>query len=97
MSVGFAHIIKLGEVGDSGGLRIPQYQFTYDDGQNTYARTFDETGLGEFLRDDIGLRPDLLDAVMSDLRSGENAILKDVHIAENEASVMGLMQAPSDV
>ena len=97
MSTGYAHVIKLGTVEDSGGLRIPQYQFTYNDGTNSYGRTFDEAALVEFLRSDLGLRADILDNVLTDLRTRENSLINDLHIAENETSVMGLQHVSSDV
>ena len=94
---GYAHIITLGEMVDAAGIRVPQYQFTYNDGSNSYARTFDEMGLVEFLKDDIALAPDVLNDVLTGLRARGNVNIADLHIPQQEASVMGLKEVPSDV
>jgi hypothetical protein len=94
---GYAHIIKLGEVVDSAGIRVPEYQFTYNDGSNSYARTFDEVGLVEFLKEDIALTPESLNALLTDLRDRGNTNVANLDIREQDASVMGLKEVPSDV
>jgi hypothetical protein len=93
---GYAHIITLGEVVDSAGIRVPEYQFTYNDGNNSYARTFDETGLIEFLTEDIALTPEVLNLALTQLRDKGNANVPDIHIPSQDASVMGLKEVPSD-
>ena len=96
MASGFAHIIALAVAEDSAGIRVPQYQFTYNDGGNSYARTFDEFHLIEFLKGDLGLFPDIADRILTDVRTIGNATVRDVHIPETEAAAMGLMQVGSD-
>jgi hypothetical protein len=96
MAAGFAHIITMGSVRDSGGTNIQQYQFTYSGGESSYARIFDEPHLIEFLREDLGLYADILNRVLSELRSKGNTVLSDIHIDENEAASMGLLQVASD-
>jgi hypothetical protein len=93
---GYAHIITLGEAIDSAGIRAPEYQFTYNDGNNSYARTFDETGLIEFLTEDIALTPEALNMVLAQLRDKGNANVADLHIPPRETSVLGLKEVPSD-
>jgi len=97
LMAGYAHIIKLGEVVDSAGISVPEYQFTYNDGSNSYARTFDEMGLVEFLKEDIALTPEALNALLTELRDRGNTNLAGLDIAHQDASVMGLKEVPSDV
>ncbi|HWR16134.1 MAG TPA: hypothetical protein VN577_15005 [Terriglobales bacterium] len=96
MPTGFAHIISLGVVSDSAGIRVPQYQFTFNDGGKSYGRTFDETSLIQFLSQDIALRPDLLDQALADLRDHRNATIRNLTISENDAAFMGFKEVPSD-
>lgn len=94
---GYAHIFTLGEVVDSAGIRVPEYQFTYNDGINSYARTFDEMGLLEFLKDELGLTPDVFNLALTELRDKGNANISDLDIPQHEASALGLAEVPSDV
>jgi hypothetical protein len=96
MAAGFAHVISVGMVTDSAGVHVPQYQFAYNDGDNTYARIFDEAGLIEFLRDDLAIYPDILDRSLKELRSTGNTIIADIEIAQQEAAAMGLQQVATD-
>ena len=96
MATGFAHILALGAVEDSSGLRVPQYQFTFNDGGNSYGRTFDEARFVEFLREDIGLLPDVLDRVLSDLREHGHSTITDLHLSGNDTAFMALGQVSSD-
>jgi hypothetical protein len=92
---GYAHILRLGEVIDTTGVRVPEFQFTYSDGDNSYARTFDETDLITFLTEDVALTSDVLDVALRDLRETGSSIIPDVHISGNDAAALGLQEVPS--
>lgn len=96
MPIGYARILKIGEVDGSAGARVPQYQFIYNDGGNTYSRTLDETNLVELLSDEIGLRPDIVDAALKGVRKDGHTTIPDVDISENEAAAIGLQEVGSD-
>lgn len=97
MATGFAHIIKLGTTKGTDGTARPQYQFCYSDGESSYARTLAEDVLGDFLQNDLGVEADVVDRALNDLRSEGNAIIADLHITENQAAALGLVQAASEV
>jgi hypothetical protein len=97
MPAGYAHIIKVGEAAaDSTGIPVPQYQFTFHDGQRDYARTFSEPELVLFLTDDLGLTEEVADRVLSELHEKGDTTLADLHISDNEASFMGLNVVQSE-
>jgi hypothetical protein len=93
---GFAHIFGVGTVSDSAGINIPQYQFTYNDGESSYARIFHESQLIEFLREELTLYPDTLNHALSELRSNGNTILHDIEISRQDTAAMGLQQVVTD-
>lgn len=96
MAAGFVHIVGVGTVEDSGGLRIPQYQFTFNDGGISYARTFDEAQLVEFLTEEVGILPDILDNALAEARRDGHTTIPDVAISHNQAAAFGLIPAGSD-
>jgi hypothetical protein len=97
MPAGYAHIIKRGEtVIDSTQVPVPQYQFTFHDGQRDYARTFSEPELILFLTDDLGLTEETADRVLSELHDRNDVTVPDLHISDNEASFMGLNVVQSE-
>jgi hypothetical protein len=97
MSAGYARIIMLDDapVNSTEGS-VPQYQFTFHDGQRDYARTFDEPELILFLIDDLGLTEEVADRVLSELHDKNDVTVPDLHISDNEVSVMGLRVAQSE-
>lgn len=97
MPAGYAHIIKLPEVQEvASRIRVPQYQFTFHDGQRDYARTFSEPELVLFLTDDLGLTEEVADRVLSELHAKGDTIMSDLHISDNDASFMGLNVVQSE-
>ena len=96
MATGFARILKIGEVNDSAGVRVPQYQFIYNVGGNNFSRSYDEISLIEMLTEEVGLRSDILDQALTDLRRDGHATIADVEISENNAAAMGLQEVGSD-
>jgi hypothetical protein len=97
MPAGYAHIVKLGEVeGDSGGIRVALFQFTFHDGFRDFAKTFSEPELILFLTDDLVCSTDVVDRVLCELHGIGDATLSDLHISENEASFMGLNVVQSE-
>ncbi len=97
MPAGYAHIIRLGEIaGDSSGLHVTQYQFTFNDGQRNYAKTFDEVGLIDFMADELGMDPAFVDATLTELRDKGTVTINDMRISDNDASFMGLNVVQSE-
>ena len=96
MANGFARILKIGEMNDAAGVRVPQYQFIYNDGGNSYARTLDETSLIELLAKELGLRADIVDSALTGVRRDGHTTIPDVAISENDAAAMGLQEVGSD-
>ena len=97
MAVGYAHIIALSRAGDSAGLSVPRYQFTFCDGGTSYGRTFGEEDLVEFLRDDLGVDLGLIDRTLAQLRTEGKSTITNLHIPENETAGLGFEQVPSDI
>jgi hypothetical protein len=96
MANGFARILRIGEMNGSAGTRVPQYQFIYNDGGNSYSRTLDEGSLIELLAQDLGLREDIVDAALTEVRHHGHSNIPDVAISENDAAAMGLQEVGSD-
>ena len=87
---GYAHIITL------PAEPVPQYQFTYNTGGSSYARTFTEQGLLEFLESKVALTSAVMDQVVDQLRSGGRATVPELEIPDNETAMLGLQQVSSD-
>ncbi len=96
MALGFAHIIKLDVVSDGAGLHRSQYQFAYNDGGSSYARTFDDAELAAFMTEDLGLVPDVVDNVISEVEAKGNANLVGIQLSENDAASLGFAESSSD-
>lgn len=96
MSEGYAHIFALPLQTDSQGLRLPMFQFTFNAGGNAYSKVFDEPGLVEFLSEEVGLRADILDSTLNQLRSLGNSTIADIELSENDAAAMGMEEVGAD-
>ena len=97
MAAGFAHIFALSASTDSEGIRRADYQFTFTDGRNSYARTFDEPHLIEILIEELAFPPETVDTLLAELRDKGHVTIPDLVIPENEAVAIGFSEAPSDV
>lgn len=94
---GFAHIFLVGsEESQSSARRVPQYQFTYNTGGNSYVRVFDEKGLEEFLRSEAGVLGEVAGKAIEELRRAGSTTITGVDIKDHEAPGLGLQQLPSD-
>ena len=93
---GYIHIFRNEVRTGTYGTSATEYQLTYTTGRVSWAATFDEPGLEEFLTHDVGLTPENAAEAVSRARLQGNATIPDVHIPENEAGAMGLRQMPSD-
>jgi hypothetical protein len=94
---GYAHLIHLGLRDGTYGRTIGEYQFTYNDGKNSWVRTFDgEPSLAEFLIGDVAVPPDVVDGALDQLRAEGHVTLAEIDIRESEAPAMGLEQLPSE-
>lgn len=93
---GFAHIFLLGAEPQKYGKIVPQYQFNYTMGGNSYVRVFDEKGLEQFLGSEIGMTPEMVDKAMQELRQLGKTTIAHVEIPEHQAPALGLQQLPAD-
>lgn len=97
MAVGYAHLFSLPPRStDSQGLVLPLYQFTFSAGGNAYSKVFDEPHLVEFLSEELGIVPDVLDSTMDQLRSLGNSTIGNLDFSENEAAAMGMEEVGAD-
>ena len=96
MAEGYAHIFALPPQTDSQGLRLSLFQFTFNAGGNAYSKVFDEPALVNFLSEEIGLRADVVDSTLNQLRSLGNSTVANVELTENDAAAMGMEEVGAD-
>ncbi len=94
---GYAHLFRLGAREATHGTSVTEYQFTYNGGGDSWARTFDdEASLAKFLRSNVGLTHARTDQVLTELQRSGKITIAEVDIPENQAPAIGLEQMPSD-
>ena len=93
---GTLHIMLLDQERGSYDKPVRYYQANYTTPGNTYARSYDEEKLTEFLRTKVALTGPQVERVLEDLRSTGHTTVGEVEISPAEASAMGLEQVPSD-
>ena len=96
MALGYAHLFALPNKVDSRDISIPLHQFTFNTGGNAYARIFSEPELVEFLSQELGVVPDIVDVAMNDLHTKGNATIANLELSENEAAANGLEEVGVD-
>jgi hypothetical protein len=96
MSAGYARLFALPRSADSDGFRVPLFQFTFNAGGNAYSKVLAETQLVEFLTEGLGLRADVTDTAVDQLRSLGNATIADVKLSENDAAALGMEEVGAD-
>ena len=94
---GYLHIFRSDVATGTFGRPIPEFQLTYTSGRQSWARTFDEESLEEFLVSELALTPEYTEEIMDRVRLQGNVTVPDIEIAEVEASAMRLHQMPSDI
>ena len=94
---GYIHIFRNEIATGTYGSSATEYQLTYTAGRNSWAGTFDETTLEEFLTSDVGLSAKNAAEAVVRARLHGNVTINDVDIPEHEAVARGLHQMPSDV
>lgn len=94
---GYIHIFRTDVATGTYGSSSTEYQLTYATGKISWAATFDEGGLEEFLVHDVGLTPEQAAEAVSRARLQGNATISEVRIPEHEAGAMGLRQMPADI
>lgn len=94
---GYIHIFRTDVATGTYGSSSPEYQLTYATGKVSWAATFDEAGVEEFLVHDVGLTPENAREAVTRARLQGNATISEVHIPESEAAAMGLRQMPTDI
>jgi hypothetical protein len=73
------------------------YQITYNLGDHSYARVFeDEEALDEFLTTSVGLDDTDIGHLWDVLNAKGNATLTDIEIPEEQAVAMRMVEEPSD-
>jgi hypothetical protein len=95
MPIGYAHIFPVPSPLKTPAAHGPTYQFTFNDGENSYAKILDEDQLVEFLADEIGLQSDVVNGAMGELHTAGKAIIGDLEISQNEAAELGLEEVPT--
>jgi len=94
---GYIHIFRIDVATGTYGSSATEYQLTYTNGKVSWAATFDEGGLEEFLDKQVGLAaPNVAEAVTRARLQG-NVTIAEVEIPESEVAAMGLNQMPSDI
>ena len=96
MALGYAHLFALPSNTDSGSTSFPLHQFTFNAGGNAYSKIFNEPELVEFLAQELGIVPEILNAAMDDLHTKGNATIANLELSENEAAANGLEEVGSD-
>jgi hypothetical protein len=94
---GYIHIFRNEVATGTYGSSATEYQLTYTSGRNSWAGTFDEAGLEEFLANDVGLTEENAAEAVVRARLQGNVTITDVEISEHEAGPRGLHQMPSDI
>ena len=96
MTLGYAHLFALPNKTDSRTPPIPLHQFTFNTGGNAYSKIFNEDELVEFLSQELGVVPEVLNPAMDDLHTKGNATIANLELSENEAAANGLAEAGVD-
>ena len=93
---GYIHIFRSEVATGTYGNSVPEYQLTYSNGNLSWAGTFSEAGLEEFLSEQLGLAAQNVAEAVARARLQGNVTIADVHVPETELGAMGLSQMPSD-
>ena len=94
---GYLHIFRSDVATGTYVRPVPEFQLTYTSGRHSWARTFDEDGLEEFLLSELALAPESTAEIMQRIRTDGNATIPDVSVSEEEMSAMKLLEMPSDM
>ncbi len=94
---GYIHIFRNEVATGTYGSSAPEYQLTYSNGKTSWAGTFNEAGLEEFLATQLGLAPENVSEAITRARLQGNVTIADVHAPESELAAMGLSQMPSEI
>jgi hypothetical protein len=78
------------------GPAVEEYQFSYVSGGNAWVRTFDFTGMEQFLISEVGLTPERVRDLMKQVRLQGTATIPGAEFSENQALTLGLEHMPSD-
>ena len=94
---GYVHITRAGAAtGTYGATAVPEYQLTYVSGSESFARTFMEADLEEFLVAHLALDADVTASVMDRTRLHGNATVSEVDLPSQTAAALGFVQLPSE-
>ncbi len=93
---GYIHITRLSARTGSDNLSADEYQVNYNTGGVTYAITWTEDQLAEFLRVKVPLEPTEFNKVMREVHEIGHANIGKVEISETEASALGMEMMPDD-
>ena len=93
---GYVHITRTDVATGTYGRSAEEYRFIYTAGGNSWARTFDDRGLEEFLTSEVGLPPNVAGEIANRARLHGNVTVPDIALRESELPAMQLTQLPSD-
>jgi hypothetical protein len=93
--VGYIHIFRNELATGTYGSSATQYQLTYTSSGHSWAATFDEGRLEDFLAE-IGIPRISAAEAVNRARLQGNTTIADVTVHESELSAMGLQQMPTD-
>jgi len=93
---GYLHIFRVGTESQPHQKSVPEYQLTYNIGGCTFARSFDENALREFLAEEMAVDPRTVRNAMDELRSVGKTTISEVELPKNQAAALGLEQLPAD-
>ncbi len=94
---GYIHIFRSDVATGTYGSSATEYQLTYSNGNVSYAGTFNEAGLEEFLTTQLALAPENVAEAVTRARLQGNVTIAEVHVPESELPAMGLHEMPSDI
>ncbi len=94
---GYIHIFRSEVATGTYGSSLTEFQLTYTSGRHSWAGTFDEAGLEEFLTHEVSLPAETAAEVVKRARLHGNVTISEVSIPENEAGALGLRQMPNDI
>ena len=94
---GYIHIFRTDVATGTYGIAATEYQLTYTNGKISWAKTFDEGALEEFLEKDLAIPPENVAEAVTRARLQGNVTISEVDVPESELGAMGLSQMPSDV
>jgi hypothetical protein len=93
---GYIHITRLRARTGTDNRAVTDYQVNYVTSGVSYAASYDEEELTEFLRTKVPLDAAQCIAIITEVNNVGHANIADIHIPKSQASAMGMEQLPDD-